>query len=84
MLPGIAPARANEHSQCLCRLLVFAMLLGFMETVLDTALSPSIPGLVRDLGRSTPQVGTLTAACPAGIVLASVPVGTPRATSAPE
>jgi MFS family permease len=56
-------------------LLVFGVLLAFMETVLYTALSPLIPELARELSLSATQVGTMTAAYPAGLVVASVPVG---------
>jgi predicted MFS family arabinose efflux permease len=56
-------------------LLVFCVLLSFLETVLWAALAPVIPTLARDPGLSAAQVGTLTAAYSAGIVIAAVPVG---------
>ncbi|HWI74863.1 MAG TPA: MFS transporter [Baekduia sp.] len=57
------------------RLLLFGMALAFMETVLFTALAPLVPDLAEELDLSASQVGVLSAAYPAGMVTAAVPVG---------
>ena len=77
---GMTPRSTSAREQLartwpLRALLVFGVLLAFMETVLYTALSPLIPELARELSLSATQVGTMTAAYPAGLVVASVPVG---------
>jgi MFS family permease len=71
-----ASVRTDEaHAQRLRGLLVFGTLLALMETTLYTALSPLLPELASGVGLSATQVGALTAAYPAGLVLASLPAG---------
>jgi MFS family permease len=55
--------------------LVFGTLLALMETALYTALAPLLPELASEVGLSATQAGALTAAYPAGLVIASLPVG---------
>jgi MFS family permease len=57
------------------RLLVFASAVVFVDTVFYAAITPLLPDLVDEFGLSKGEAGRLTAAYPAGTLLAGLPSG---------
>ncbi len=57
------------------RLLIFACAIVLVDTIFYGALVPLIPGMSADLGLSKPEVGILTGAFGAGVLVGSIPGG---------